>query len=504
MTDPADLVLRGGEVHTLANPDRTVEAVAVRDGRVAALGDERRVDRLTGVETTVVDLDGRVALPGFVDAHTHMRIVGWRETRADLADADGPDDVAAALRAEEAGPEGWLLGFGMDDGAWDERLTRGDLDAVSTRRPVAVFREDLHAGVVNSVALDRHRDEMPDCDVETDDGEPTGLVVEDARKPVFRAIDPGREGTRDLLRAARDRAHRVGVTAVHDFVRFSRAPAAYRDLARDGDLSLRVRLCYWADHLDAAVETGLHTGHGDAVTVGAIKAYTDGSVASHTARLREPYADADTRGEWVREPEAVRDVASRADAEGFQVALHAVGDEAVEVALDALTATGDPGGSRHRVEHATLATDDQIARAVDAGLVVCLQPNFHRWGGPDGEYAARLGDRWRRANRVAAWHDAGARLAFGSDCMPLDPLVGLEYAVRPPAGDGIPVTDALRAYTRGAAFAGSDEDRMGTLAVGNLGDLVVLDGSPWAVDDLGDLAVDLTVVGGEVVYGDTA
>ncbi|MFB6121318.1 MAG: amidohydrolase [Halobacteriaceae archaeon] len=500
MTQAADLVLRNAEVHALTDPDRVAEAVAVRDGRIVRVGDDYEVDFLAGVETTELDLHGRVLLPGFVDAHTHMRIEGWRATRTDLADADGPDAVVSAMRDADPGPEGWLLGFGMDDGDWDAALTRADLDAVSEERPVAVFREDLHAGVVNSVALDGHRGEMPDEDVVTEDGAPTGLVVEDARKPIFGAIDPGREGTRDLLRAARDRAHRRGVTGVHDFVRFSRAPAAYRDLARDGELALDVRVCYWADHLDAAVEMGLHTNHGDEVRVGAIKAYTDGSIASHTARLGESYADADTRGEWVRDPDAARDLAERADDEGFQVAFHAVGDAAVEAALDALAATENPREARHRVEHATLATDDQMARAVEAGAVVCLQPNFHRWGGPDGEYAARLGDRWERANRLAAWHEAGATLAFGSDCMPFDPLLGVDYAVDPPAGDGLDVTTALRAYTRGSAYAGFAEDETGTVERGKRANLVALDGSPWTADDVSALDVDLTVHRGEIVY----
>jgi predicted amidohydrolase YtcJ len=503
MTSAADLVVTNTEVHTLTEPDETAEAVAVRDGDVVRVGSEYEVGFLTGVETTELDLGGRVLLPGFVDAHTHMRIVGWRETRVDVGDADGPDAVVERLRDAGPGDDGWYLAFGMDDADWDRALTRADLDRVSDERPVAVFREDLHAGVLNGVALDRHRDEMPESDVETDGGEPTGRVVEDARKPVFRAVDPGREGTRDLLAAAQRRAHRVGVTAVHDFVRFSRAPAAYRDLARDGDLSIRVRLNYWADHLDAAVETGLHTNHGRGrVEVGAIKSYSDGSLGSHTARLRDPYADEGGRGEWVVGPEDLRDRVARADDEGYQMAVHALGDEAVDATLDALAATPDPAASRHRVEHGTLATDEQIARAAELGVVACLQPNFHRWAGDGGLYDQRLGERWRRTNRVAAWHEAGVPLAFGSDCMPLDPLLGLHYAVNPPAGEGLDVTTALRAYTGGAAYAGFDEDRLGTVETGTAADLVALDGSPWETADLRDLSVTLTVVGGDVVHDD--
>jgi predicted amidohydrolase YtcJ len=285
-------------------------------------------------------------------------------------------------------------------------------------------------------------------------------------------------------------------------VRRSHAPRVYRDLASDGDLTLRVRCNYWADHLDALVETGLRTNHGTGlVRVGAIKTYTDGSLGGRTARLSAPYADApDGRGEWVVDPAAVRDLFGAAENAGFQVAAHAIGDEAVDEVVDAFAA-GDPT-ARHRIEHAELASDEAVDRMAEAGIVASVQPNFHRWADEEGLYADRLGDRRTETNRLGRLHEAGVRLAFGSDCMPLDPLVGVHHAVNAPTdAQRLGVTDALRAYTLGSAYAGFDENRLGTVEPDKCADLVVLDASPWeAPRSIRDIDVTMTVVDGGVVY----
>ncbi|MFB6129722.1 MAG: amidohydrolase family protein, partial [Salinigranum sp.] len=284
MTAAADLILTGGEVHSLAHPDRTFEAVAVRDGRIVRTGRADEVGFLCGVETRVIDLDGRVVLPGFVDAHTHLTTVGRRLVHADLAGAEGPDECVERLReraaevasgaVDDGGSEGnggpddgcdsdedadeWVLGFGYDESEWDDPhyLDRGDLDAVSESRPVVAVREDMHVVSLNSVALARCRGEMPAAGVRREGGDPTGVVVEAAAGAVFEAIEPGPGEARDLVVAAARYANERGVTAVHDMVRRSHAPRVYRDLARTGDLTLRVRINYWSDHFDALSEVG--------------------------------------------------------------------------------------------------------------------------------------------------------------------------------------------------------------------------------------------------------
>ena len=525
MTAPADLVLTNGEVHTLGDPDETHEAVAIRGGCIVRLASSEEIDFLVGVETEVVDLAGRVLLPGFTDAHTHMTTLGRSLVHADLSTADSPGDGVELLRerAGEVADDEWVLGFGYDESTWDESryLTRNDLDAVTGAQPVAAVREDMHVASLNSVALDRLLDEMPADDVQTDAEGPTGVVVEEAVDPLYAAIEPGPDETRGLLESAQAYATERGVVGVHDMVRQSHAPGVYRAMDADDDLTLRVRLNYWSDHLDSLVDLGERTNHGSAfVRVGAVKSYTDGSFGGRTAKVSEPYADAeesadaaasgedgdddaaDATGSWVVPPEELRNLVARADDAGLQFTAHAIGDEAVDAVLDAYERCDDPGASRHRVEHAELTSDAAIERFAEADVVASVQPNFLKWAGEGGLYESRLGDRRTETNRYADLQSAGVRLAFGSDCMPLDPLLGVHHAVNAPAeSQRLGVTEALRAYTSGAAYAGFDEDRLGTVEVGKLADMVVLESSPWAQPDaIRDIDVALTVVDGEVVH----
>jgi len=516
MSAAADLLFTNAEIHSLTDPDETYEALAIRDGEIVRLGTDYDVTFLAGVETETIDLDGRVLLPGFIDAHTHLEMVGRRLVHADLSEADSPGECRSLLETAADPDREWILGYGYDESSWEESrlLTREDLDAVSDERPVVAFREDLHTAGVNSVVLDRFREEMPAADVWTENDEPTGVLVEEALDPLFRATEPGREKLQDLLGAATERATELGITSVHEMVRGSQAPRVYRDLAREGALPIRVRLNYWSDHLDGLTEIGLGTNHGgEFVRTGAIKTYTDGSFGARTAKLTEPYADGDDgattdasedTGQWVVSPEDLHELVSRADGDGFQMTAHAIGDRAIEATLDAYEAEADdPGTARHRVEHAELLDEDLIERFRQAGAVASVQPNFLRWAEEGGLYDERLGEgRRKRTNRYADLLDAGVPLAFGSDCMPLGPLFGIHRAVNAPIeGQRLPVTEALRAYTHGAAYAGFDEGRLGTIETGKQADLVALDRSPWDhSEDIEDIVVSLTVLDGRIVH----
>ncbi|ADJ14712.1 amidohydrolase [Halalkalicoccus jeotgali] len=501
MTHAADLLFRNAEVHTLVEPDATHEALAIRDGRIVRVGKTYEIEFLEGVETDVIDCEGRVVLPGFVDAHTHMETLGRYLVHADLSGAGGPDDCVEHLResADERGDHEWILGFGYDESRWDAGyLTSTDLDRVSGERPVAAFREDMHVASLNTVARERYEDDMPTGDVKGD-----GVIVEEAVDVVYEAIAPGPEETRELLVAAGEYANARGVTGVHDMVRNSHAPRVYRDLDDEDTLTHRVRINYWSDHLDAVSEAGLRTNHGsEMVRTGAIKTYTDGSFGGRTAKLTEPYEGGGT-GQWVVPPEELRELIKRADGEGYQLSVHAIGDRAIEETLDAMEIRDDPGAARHRIEHAELLSEEAIERFAESGIVASVQPNFLKWAGDGGLYDDRLGDERRtRTNRYRDLLDAGARLAFGSDCMPLDPLLGVHHAVTASEpSQRLSVTEALRAYTSGAAYAGFDEHRLGTAEPGKLADLVVLEESPWENDDrIDDIEIATTLVDGTVVY----
>jgi predicted amidohydrolase YtcJ len=546
MSTAADLVLRNAEIHSLADPDETCEAIAIRDGEIVRLGSDYDVTFLAGTDTEAIDLEGRVVLPGFIDAHTHLEIVGRRLVHADLSAADSPADCVALLRETADSDEGSgrepILGYGYDESTWDESrlLTREDLDEVSTDRPVIAFREDMHTAGVNSVALDRFRGAMPDDDVRTEGGEPTGVVVEEAIDPLYAATEPARDDLYELLEAATERAAELGVTGVHEMIRGSDAPRVYRDLATEDALPIRVRLNYWSDHLDALTEIGLGTNHGDDfVRVGAIKTFTDGSLGARTAKLTEPYADGsadadadinaerggdlngngignddttiddmatDDTGQWVVSSDDLHELVRRADEESYQLAAHAIGDAAIEATLDAYgSETTDPDVARHRIEHAEVLDEELIERFAGTGAIASVQPNFLKWADSGGLYDERLGEsRRRRTNPYADLLDAGVPLAFGSDCMPLGPLYGVHRAVNAPVErQRLTVTEALRAYTRGAAYAGFDEDRLGTIEVGKRADLVILDRSPWEhPGEIEDIDVSLTVVDGRITHDD--
>ncbi|MFC7226536.1 amidohydrolase [Salinirubellus salinus] len=529
MTRPADLVLTNAEVHTLAAPpdghaglvadaeahDGVFEdgAVAVRDGRIVRVGTAYEVEFLEGAGTTVVDCGGRVLLPGFVDAHTHMEVVGRRLVHADLGGADSRADAVARLRVEARESDGWVQGYGYDESEWGETayLRREELDEVSETRPVVAFREDLHTASVNGIALDILGLSADHPNVQTEDGRPTGVLTESAVEVLNEAIAPDVATTRRRVVAARDHAHELGVTAVHDMVRGGHVARVYRELDTAGSLVLRVRINYWTDHLDAVSEAGLVTNAGsEFVRTGAIKTFTDGSIGGRTAKVSKPYADAeeegdeDGHGEWVVTPEELREWVDRAEEAGFQFTAHAIGDVAVRETLAAYRDTAAPDEARHRVEHAEILDEAHVREFAESDVVASVQPNFHRWAREGGLYESRLGARRTSGtNPLGALAEAGVPLAFGSDSMPLGPLYGVGQAVTAPAaGQRLSVTESLAAYTRGAAYAGFDEGRMGTVEAGTLADLVVLEESPWSVADeaIGDVEVWRTVVDGRVVY----
>lgn len=502
MTAAADLILTNAEVHSLGEPDETASALAVQDGEIVRVGSVDEVGFLRGIETTVVELDGGVVLPGFIDAHTHLEMTGRYLVHADLRGASRETALEKLTPDNSAGE--WILGFGFDESQWEKPrpFTRHELDRVSEEQPVVAFREDMHVAVGNSIVFDEYGDQFPADDIDRENGSPTGVLVEDATEVLHELIAPDRERTRELIQAAQSRAVTQGITTVHDMIRHSPAPAVYRELNLAGELDLRVRLNYWLDHLDAVRETGLRSNHGsDRVETGAIKTYTDGTLGGRTARISEPYADSDGTGQWVVEPSDLKDAVDQAEAAGYQFAAHAIGDVAIDAVLDAYAQTRAES-ARHRIEHAELLRDDQLQRAAELGVVASVQPNFLKWAGPDGLYDARLGERRRQTNRYRDLLDAGIPLAFGSDSMPLDPLFGIHQTVNAPApAQQLTVTEALRAYTAGSAYAGFAEETTGTIEPGKRADIIALERSPWDhPGSIADIEVVLTVVDGEIVH----
>lgn len=520
-----------GRIYTL-DPDRPrAEAVAVWGGRVVAVGDDAEIRHLAGPGTAVVDLEGATVLPGFHDAHCHVLLFGLSLVEVNVRQAASVAEVvtAVASRAQQTPPGGWIRGGGYDDNKLAERRhpDRHDLDPVSPHHPVWLLHVSGHMGVANSLALQaagitRDTPDPPGGRIVRDEaGEPTGLLLETAQDLVKRVLPPYTlEETKSALAAAGRQMAQEGITAAQDAWAGWIAPEefrVYQEAVEEGLLPQRVWLMVDVNLLPVRhgrfeFAFGLRTGFGsDRLRLGAVKIFIDGSLIGRTAALREPYADRPDRGMLVKDPQALVELVRYAHAGGWQVAMHAIGDRAVEAALDAVQQVMGPEAAqfRPRIEHCGLVPPDLLQRLHQLRPVVVTQPRFV-YELADG-YAAALGEeRLRWLLPVASLR--GIPLAFSSDRPVVDgsPLKGIHAAAtRKTAGgwqlapeEAVSVQEAVRAYTLGAAYAAFAEGELGSLSPGKWADFVVLDRDPFQVDpdELPHIRVLRTVVGGKTVY----
>ncbi|WP_114576434.1 amidohydrolase [Saliphagus sp. LR7] len=509
------LALSGGTVYTLAGSpteEPTADGIVFRDGRVA--------DLAGGTAERTIDLEGRTVLPGFVDAHAHLPWVGIALHETDLSAADDREEALAALaeNAADTAAGDWVLGFGYDESTWpagqDDPLTRGELDGVSETHPIAAKRVDGHAVSLNATGLERVDLDGVDDDVRREGGEATGVVVEDAVIRVTEATYPDRGKARTVLEKGARRAAELGITTVYDMAGMATPNepgdpfhAALFSAWREDALPVRVGYYVHIDRGDALADLEIASGFGDdRLSILGLKVFSDGSIGAQSAKLDGEFADdPGNDGQFVIDRDRLREAFAAAARANQSIATHAIGTEAIEVVLDAYEEvlpayeTDDP---RLRIEHAELATDDQIERMAELDVIASMQPNFLQWSAPGGLYEARLGERWRRENnRLRRMHEAGVRLALGSDTMPFGPLYGIHHAVNAPHdAQRLSVGEALRAYTRGGAYAGFADER-GSLEPGKLADAVVLDRDPFEhPEEIDEIEVVATVVGGEIVY----
>ena len=526
---PADLVLQGGVVVTLDEARPRATALAVRQGRIVAVGGAADVGPLIGGGTRVIDLAGRAVVPGLTDAHLHVEGLGTALERLDLVGAASLGDaVARAAEAAKTAPAGeWLLGRGWDQNDWPERRfpTATDLDRVVGDRPAYLIRVDGHAAWVSSAALARAGITARTADPEggrilrDPGGAPSGVLVDKAMALVSSFIpDPPRDVRKRRLAAGLRACARAGLTSVHDAGAGLGVVALYKELLAEGGLATRVYVMLKADEFLAAgpslaPEVGLGDGR---LTVRAVKVVADGALGSRGALLLAPYSDEPgKRGLATVEPETLRTLLRRALAQGFQVATHAIGDAANRMVLDAYEAAfGSGGGARHRfrIEHAQVLAPADVPRFKALGVIPSMQPTHCT---SDMYWAEdRLGPE--RAKGAYLWKtflDQGVPVAGGSDA-PVESaavLAGLFAAVTRqdakgwPAGGWHPeerltITEALRMFAGSAAFAAFEEDDRGTIATGKRADLTVFtrDVTAVAPAEILSAQVSMTVVVGEV------
>jgi hypothetical protein len=488
------------------------QGVAVVGDRIAEVGSNAEVKAWEGSDTRMVDLSGRTVLPGFIDAHTHYASTGVRMRELDFWDCTSMAELlkAVALATRTTPPGEWILGRNWDETRWPEKRypNQGDLDAVAPRHPVALSRVDYHMVSVNSKALDAIAvpPATPGLIVDLQ-GRPTGELKEQAAEVLWAALEPTAEVVEGRLAAVTAEAHRLGITSVHDTVN-DREIRAYLGAKAKGHLEMRVYLMPREAQAGQLLQAGLATGLGDQwLKLGPIKLFSDGSFGSRTAALHEDFADdPGNRGMLIHGEAEFSDLVARLHSGGFQLAVHSIGDRAIDHVLDVLAsalAKVPRRDHRHRIEHFELPTEDGYRKARDLGVVASMQPNFvGRLSAPGGMMEARLGKRYLRNNPFRRVLEFGIPLAFGSDHMPFGPLYGIHCAVNAPVEDQrMEVEEAVRAYTLGGAFAAHEEAIKGSLTRGKLADLVVLGSDPRERPEaISHIPVEMTVLGGRIVF----
>jgi predicted amidohydrolase YtcJ len=523
----ASLLLLNGRVLTMAGA--TAQALAVSGDRVIATGDDRDLLHLRGPKTAIIDLGGRLAMPGFTDSHVHLRALGHVLTRLDLSPAH---TLSAALKliAARAGrtPAGeWITGGGFDKNRWGDSFPdRGDLDRVAPDHPVALHTRDGHSVWLNSLALRRcsitRETQAPNGGVIARDaaGDPTGILQESATSLIYNCPDLQARGAADgeLLAGMRSLL-RSGITSVHAMEE-SETFSSLQKLREAGRLPLRVTLYRSRGDLDSLIAAGIRSGFGDEwLRIGGLKLLIDGSLGSQTAWMFQPYENAahaaNSCGVPVLYGEELRETVRRAAAAGLACAIHAIGDRANAEALDALERARDlPTPLPHRIEHAQLLRPADIPRFARLKVVASMQP-CHILG--DVGTAERYwGARSRWAYPIRSLLRVGGNVIFGSDA-PVethDVMAGVYAAVRRQTLDGRPADGwyreeegisrqaALRAYTTAPARATGESRLKGALAPGYLADIVVLSENVLRVGPhrLFKPRVELVIVGGRVRY----
>jgi predicted amidohydrolase YtcJ len=534
----ADLVITHGMVWTgltMGNPQPG--GVAIRGGRIVAVGDSAQLAPYVGGGTRVIEAHGGLITAGFADAHTHFIGGGFQLASIDLRDAATPQEFIRRIKEYAARlPSGrWILG-----GDWDHTLWRGAplprhdwIDSVTPHTPVWINRLDGHEGLANAAAMKaaavtKDTPTPAGGEILRDrDGTPTGIFKDQAEDLIGRAIpDPTAEQTDSALARALRYAASLGVTATSHVSASWADLASYRRLERAGLLTMRVALYlplgHWREVAESVRAGGGGGGGGGAgddwVRIGGLKGFMDGSAGSRTAYFFEPYSDsAGYRGLLQYPEDSMRKWIGNADSAGLQIAVHAIGDRANAILLDiydSVAKAHGPRDRRFRDEHSQHLRPQDVPRFGQIGVVASMQP-YHAID--DGRWVAgRIGPvRIKTTYAFRTLLDTHAHLAFGTDwtVAPLNPLLGIYGAVTRRTLDGknpdgwvpeqkISVGEALQAYTAGTAYAMFAEKHRGVLAPGYDADVVVVDQNLFAVppESLGTAKVMVTVVGGKVVY----
>ncbi|MGW0659584.1 amidohydrolase [Streptodolium elevatio] len=530
----ADLVIVGARVLTQDPANPVATALAVRDGRVVAVGSDADVRPHVGSRTEVVDASGHVVTPGLTDCHQHPVLGSEMARGADLVGANTLDELRTRLADHAAlvGPDGWVVGYGGEYGAFAGRTLHRDLiDEAVGGRPAFVWMSDAHSALMSTEGLRRAgitgpREFADRAEVVCDERGPTGELHEQAATSLGYAAVPPMDGAELAARVTALFAAqaKLGVTGVHVLDDGPGTAATLTALAASGELAMRVRWAPWcppgevdnlaqriSDLRKAIAPEGL-------LRLAAVKFFADGAIDGGGAWLQEPDCCGEShRSQW-KDIARYADAVAIAAANGLPAWTHAIGDQAVAHALDTYAHTPAPRGTRHRIEHAEVLQDPEVTRFATLDVVASMQPTHMDWSLPDqsDNWSKRVGpERAALAWRYGDILRAGGRVALGSDwpVAAFDPRRTLAGAqLRRPAGEsdrapygsspGITAAQALAGYTTEAAYAAGEEAQAGRIAVGHHADLTVFADDPTRVtpDDVARLPVTATIVAGSFTH----
>jgi predicted amidohydrolase YtcJ len=533
----ADLVVINGKVFTADEQGTTAEAVAVAGNKILLVGTNDAVSARRGPQTRVVDAHGGTVAPGFNDSHVHFISGGTTLDNVDLAGLTTLTQVQDAIRAFAAAhtDAAWVEGRGWLYSPFaGGSPTRQQLDAVVPDRPAVMTCYDGHSVWVNSKALAMagitKDTPNPTNGIVVKDprtGEPTGHLKESATALVSKVKPkPTDADRRAALRKAVAHAHQFGVTSVQNAGTSFEDVALYQQALRAGELQVRTYLAMSSSSstteadLDRMDETRKALGQDPTLTTGAVKIYADGVIESRTAAMLAPYEHSGSAGVPNLSADQLDRLVAMVDKRGWQIFIHAIGDRAIRMSLDAFerAAAANPPparGRRHRLEHIEAIAAADIPRFGTLGVIASQQPMHVPLGDmnsehPSGPWPDNVGpDRYSRAWAWKSIQSAGGRLTFGSDwpVAPLDPGLGIWVVTTRKGPENepdqkLPMREAIDGYTRWPAYASFEEQRKGTLAADMLADIVVLATDVFTSPPVkaGDVVVSTTIFDGRVVY----
>lgn len=536
---PADILIVHAKVYTLDQQKPWAQSIAIRKGKIVAVGSDEEVGRYRGIGTKMIDAGGKLALPGFTDCHIHFLDGSVSLGRVNLEGASDPADIQNRLRAyavQHPG-DGWILGRGWNYAMFGAETLphKKYLDELFPHRPVFLEGYDGHTYWANSKALalagiTKDTPNPPNGMIVRDakTGEATGALEEAAQALVGKVVPKLTHVEKlNALRAGMKWANQNGITRVHSAGGDFEELDLFNELRQEGQLSVRFYIAYFLNppelrpqDLDA-IEQARKTFHDDWISTNAVKFMLDGVVESHTAAFLEPYSDdPSTKGALFWDPEKYKAAVAELDKRGLQLFTHAIGDYAIRTALDGYEFAKTQNHTRDRrprVEHIEDISAADIPRFGKLGVVASMQP-LHAY--PDADtldvWAKAIGPE--RAARAWVWKsiaEGGGRYCFGSDwpVVTLNPWEGVQTAVTRQTSEGKPVggfvpsqrlsvAQAVNGYTLGAANAGHREKTEGSIEPGKAADLIIVSKNIFEIDPhrIGDTKVTTTIVGGKIVY----